>query len=159
MAVKECDVVLISRKDGEQSLNYPITRLKNIDAAAEEKTAPAPGDYIPLLDGADGAQMKKVAWEQVKAALGGGSADVYELTFTESDWTAGEGGYTLTIPRSAHGMEDGAFGFRLWHTVDGVPTSGTWAAAGTQAAYQSGDGSIVLTAGDAYAGKVQLYSL
>lgn len=159
MAVKECDVVLMSRKDGEQSLNYPITRLKNIDAAAEEKSAPASGDYIPLLDGADGAQMKKVAWEQVKAALNSGSADVYELTFTADSWTAGTDGYTLVIPASTHGMAGGAFGFRLWHTVNGVPTSGTWAAAGTQAAYQSGDGSIVLTAGDAYAGKVQLYSL
>lgn len=159
MAVTERDVVLMSQSGGGQSMDYPITRLRNIEATAEVKSAPAEGDYIPLLDGADSAQMKKVGWSELKTALGGGESGAYELAFSASNWTAGADGYTITIPKATHGRSGRNFGCRLWHSVDGVLKSDTWAVVGTVVSYNSGDGSITLTAGDSYDGVGYFYDL
>ena len=159
MAVTERDVVLMSQSDGGQSMDYPITRLKNIEATADVKDIPAQADYIPLLDSADSGQMKKVALSQLKSALGGSESTVYELAFAAADWTAGTDGYTITVAQTAHGRTGRAFGYRLWHSVDGLLKGDTWAVAGTVVAYSSGDGSITLTAGEAYDGVACFYDL
>ena len=159
MAIKERDVVLMSQTDGSQNMDYPITRLKNIEATADVKSAPADGDYLPLLDGADSGQMKKVAWSELKTALGGSESPVYELAFSAANWTAGTDGYTITVAQSTHGRTGRAFGCRLWHSVDGVLKGDTWAVVGTVVSYNSGDGSITLTAGDRYDGVACFYDL
>lgn len=157
MAVKERDVVLMSQENGDQNLDYPITRLKNIEATAQVKAAPADGDYVPVLDSADGEQMKKIAWGVLRQSLGGSA---FELAFAEADWTAGgDGTYTITIPQSAHQRQSSAFGCRLWHSVDGVLQSDTWAVVGTQAVWNSADGSVTLRAADAYSGVGYFYDL
>lgn len=159
MAVNERDVVLMSRTDGVQNMDYPITRLKNIEATADEKSAIADGDYIPLLDSADSEQMKKVAWGVVKSALGGSESAAYELAFSTSSWTSGTDGYTITIPQTTHARTGKAFGCQLWHSVNGVLKSDTWAVVGTQVGYNESTGAITLTAADAYTGAALFYDL
>ena len=160
MAVTERDVVLMSQSGGSQSVDYPMTRLRNIEPTAEVKNTPTEDDYIPLLDSADSAQMKKVALSQLKTVLGGGGGgEVYELAFSASNWAAGSGGYTIAIPRTTHGRSGRTFGCRLWHSVGGVLKADTWAVAGTVVSYNSGDGSITLNAGETYDGVACFYDL
>lgn len=159
MAVNERDVVLMSQSGGSQNMDYPITRLRNIEATADEKTSIADADYIPLMDSADSAQMKKVSWGAVKSALGGGESSAYELVFSASSWTAGSDGYTITIAKASHGRASRAFGCQLWHSVNGVLKSDTWAVVGTQVGYNESTGAITLTAADAYTGAALFYDL
>lgn len=79
------------------------------------------------------------------------------VAFTASDWTAGEDGYTLTLPRATHQRRSGEFGCTLRHSVDGVLRSNTWAVLGTQTVYDDATGDIILTAGDAYDGAALFY--
>ena len=60
MAVVERDVVLQGKdKNGNQTIDLPITRLGNIEDSADVKVKPVAEDYIPVMDSADGGQMKK----------------------------------------------------------------------------------------------------
>lgn len=59
MPIKERDIVLQGRDGGQDTIDLPITRLGNVESGAEVKEAPAQGDYIPIIDGADSEQMKK----------------------------------------------------------------------------------------------------
>lgn len=59
-------------KDGNTTIDLPITRLGNIEDTAEVKETPAEGDYIPIIDGADNGQMKKTPF----SAVGGNNAEV-----------------------------------------------------------------------------------
>lgn len=79
------------------------------------------------------------------------------VTFAAGDWTQGESGCTLTIPRTDHGRESEAFACVLSHRVDGVLTSGTWAAVGTRCSYDADTGAITLTSGEAYDGAAVFY--
>lgn len=60
MSVIERDVVNQSvDQDGNQTIDFPLARLGWIEDAAEVKAEPAAEDYIPVVDTADGGQMKK----------------------------------------------------------------------------------------------------
>lgn len=59
MSIKERDIVLQGRDKGEDTIDFPITRLGNIESGAAGKELPAQGDYIPIIDAADSEQMKK----------------------------------------------------------------------------------------------------
>lgn len=61
MPIKERDIVLQGRDGGEDTIDFPITRLGNVESGAAVKEAPAEGDYIPIIDAADNEQMKKFA--------------------------------------------------------------------------------------------------
>lgn len=62
MSVIERDVVLQSvDESGRQTMDFPITRLGNVEDTADVKAAPAAGDYLPIVDSEDGGQMKKTA--------------------------------------------------------------------------------------------------
>lgn len=61
MPIIERDVILMGKDiSGNQTLDLPVTALKNVEDTAEVKAQPAQGDYIPLMDSADNGQMKKV---------------------------------------------------------------------------------------------------
>ncbi len=60
MPVLERDVVLMGKDGGNDTIDLPITCLKNIEDTAEVKEAPAAEDFLPIVDSADGGQMKKV---------------------------------------------------------------------------------------------------
>ena len=71
MSVLERDVVLTGKDGGQNTIDFPITRLGNLEDSAEVKEAPAEGDFLPIVDGADGGQMKKTP---VSAVLGPAAA-------------------------------------------------------------------------------------
>jgi len=71
MPIIERDVVLQGvTEDGKPTIDLPITRLGNVEDTADVKAAPEAGDYLPVIDGADGGQMKKTPWEAMKGAQG-----------------------------------------------------------------------------------------
>lgn len=59
MSVLERDVVLTGQSGGRPTMDFPITRLANVEDTADIKEAPAPGDYVAIVDSGDGGQMKK----------------------------------------------------------------------------------------------------
>lgn len=78
MALIERDV--INRgvgEDGNQTIDFPLARLGWIEDTAEVKAAPGDGDYIPIVDAADGGQMKKTP---ASTLGGGGGAAQYSST-------------------------------------------------------------------------------
>lgn len=80
------------------------------------------------------------------------------VPFTAAQWTKGEdGSFLLTIPRSDHGRDGESFGCVLRHRVNGTLASGTWAALGTQSAFDPDTGAVRLTAEDAYDGAALFY--
>ena len=70
MAILERDVVLQGVQDGQQTMDFPVTRLGLVEDTAPVKAAPVSGDYIPIMDSADGGQMKKAPVSALTAALG-----------------------------------------------------------------------------------------
>jgi len=76
------------------------------------------------------------------------------VTFTAADWTAGEAGSTLTIPRIQHGRQTERFCYTLKHNVDGILKTNTWGAKCTDVSYDSNTGNITLWAETAYAGEI-----
>ena len=72
MSVIERDVVLQSvDEQGRGTIDLPVTRLGNIEDTAEVKQAPEEGDFLPIVDGADGGQMKKMPVGAIAGALDG----------------------------------------------------------------------------------------
>lgn len=61
MAVIERDIILMSKVvNGNQTIDLPVTNLRNIEGTADVKDTLAVGDYVPILDSADNGQMKKM---------------------------------------------------------------------------------------------------
>lgn len=69
MPTKERDVVLTGKENGVETIDLPITRLGNIEDGADTKTSLVDNDAVPVMDSADGNEMKKITWANVKAAL------------------------------------------------------------------------------------------
>ena len=64
----------------------------------------------------------------------------YTTRFTASDWVAGEGECTLTIPAATHKMTGNVVTCRAFSSVSGVYRPGSWAALETYAtAAENGD--------------------
>ncbi len=69
MSITQRDVVLQGKKDGQTTMDFPVTRLGNIEDNADIKDALADNDYIPVVDTADNEQMKKTLWSSIKTVL------------------------------------------------------------------------------------------
>lgn len=137
------------------------------DSAAASLGAVLNGEKMSIQEALDLLQADSV--QSGNVPMGGNAGDVlqkksgalYDLewrplftsvAFAEADWTQGEEGYTLTIPRAEHQRRSGEFGCALRHKVDGVLKSNTWAVLGTQTVYDDATGDITLIAGEAYDG-------
>ena len=59
MSIKKRDVVFIGKTAEGNTMDMPITRLRNIEDDAEIKEIPNNNDFIPIIDMSDGGQMKK----------------------------------------------------------------------------------------------------
>lgn len=71
MAILERDVLLQGQQDGQQTVDFPITRWANVEAEAEDIPELVDEDQIPVADASDQNQTKKTTWAKVKAALSG----------------------------------------------------------------------------------------
>ncbi len=161
MSVIERDVILQSQdKNGNETIDLPITRLGNIEDTADVKGTPGAHDYIPIVDGDDNGQMKKVP---ASALMTGASTAV--VPFQASEWGPpasvtvsgtydGASGYELSIPAARHKCGSGDFIFQIFHLVGGKYTANTWGAVSTEVRYDAATGNIILASSDRYSGKI-----
>ena len=63
-------------------------------------------------------------------------------------------GYEITVPAEAHKRKSGDFGFHVFHQVEGRYITNTWAALGTGADYDGEAGTVILSSGNPYPGKI-----
>ena len=77
MAIKERDVVLMGKDGADGTIDLPVTRLGNIEDGAEVKTGLVDADAVPVVDSADGGEMKKITWANVVEAVKGKLNRVY----------------------------------------------------------------------------------
>ncbi len=151
----------------KEYLNETLLSELGGDAAAGALGAMLNGETMSVQEALDLLQMASI--QSGNVPVGGGAGDVlqkksaalYDLewrplftqvAFAAADWTQDGDGYTLTLPPEKHQRRNGEFGCVLRHAVDGALKSNTWAALGTQTAYDADTGNVILTAGDAYDG-------
>lgn len=68
--IVERDIIMQSKDGaGNETIDYPITRLQNITDDAETIDKLSSEDFIPVMDSANGGQMKKVRMGSVENAL------------------------------------------------------------------------------------------
>ena len=66
----ERDVVLIGKtEEGNDTFDFPVTRLGNIENGAEVKETPETNDYFPVIDVSDNGKMKKTSVNGILAPL------------------------------------------------------------------------------------------
>ena len=92
MSVLERDVVLTGKDGGQSTIDFPITRLGKQETAAE-------GDFLPIVDGADGGQMKKTP---LSAILGPAAAALAAAQAAQS----AAGGAASTANAAAQAAQD-----------------------------------------------------
>ena len=85
MGIIERDVVLMGKDGGHQTMDFPITRLGNVEDTADVKTAPAAGDYLPIVDSEDGGQMKKTTVAALFAPFEAAVQEALEDAATKKD--------------------------------------------------------------------------
>lgn len=103
------------------------------------------------------AQLK----EDIETVATGGVPSVIQsasVTFSTASWSTVGSDATLTIPKSDHKRDNGNFGYDLYQLVGSVYKSGTWGAVATRVTYNA-NGSITLTADEAYAGKIVFFGM
>lgn len=139
------------------------------NSAAEALGATLNGETMSIQHALDLLQMATLQAGNVP--LGGSTGDVLQkasdeqfdlewsplctdLTFSASDWTQDTdgSGFTLTFSSTQHQRKGEGFACLLRHRVDGSLVSNTWAALGTQCAYNAASGSVTLHAPEAYDG-------
>ncbi len=135
MAVVERDVVLVGKDEhGNQTTDYPVTRLGNVQDGAEIKDTPGEADYIPILDG---GRMKKTP-----AVALGGKVRCVTVKLPAAGWT-GSGPYTIDA------AVNGVLADAAKQMITPAPAPTSWAAAGAAGVYCSGqaENSLTFTAG------------
>lgn len=132
------------------------TAAENLGAINGNNTA---GTIQGVLD-AHFEQLMQLT-EDIKTVAAGGVPSVVQsstVTFAAGSWSVVSNTATLIIPKSDHRRESGGFGYNLYQMVDGAYKSGTWGTAATRVTYNS-DGSITLTADEAYSGMIVFFGM
>jgi len=131
---------------------------------------------LPALENGQGAAELGTTEGPLQAVLDAVKADLQALAaggvpsvsqcvrvdFEEEGWTReGEDGpYTLAIAREAHRRYGAAFGFNLWHRVDGELRNDTWSVWETRVcAPVDGDGTIRLSSPEPFAGEIVFFGV
>lgn len=71
MAIMERDIIHQGvDESGNTTIDFPLARLGWIEGSADIKAAPTAEDYIPIVDAADGDQVKKAAFPALAEAAG-----------------------------------------------------------------------------------------
>ncbi len=71
MAIVERDIIHQGvDESGNTTIDFPLARLGWIEGSAGIKAAPTVEDYIPIVDAADGDQVKKAALPALAEAAG-----------------------------------------------------------------------------------------
>jgi hypothetical protein len=104
MAIKERDILLQGQENGQQTIDYPITRLQNIDGTSTVKADIQSTDYIPIVD-ANGDTSKVSIDTLSKSLLSAKTSEPEAITIPTSGWTSETTGiYTQYIDIAASGV-------------------------------------------------------
>ncbi len=127
MAVIERDVVLQSKdKDGNPTIDLPITRLGNVEDGSEIKQNPNKDDYIPIIDSSDNGQMKKAPLSAIISAnieAHDADANAHPLLREAINELAGR----VLAVEVASGAEVTANPFAVtFGNLDGIQMDGVW---------------------------------
>ena len=112
-----------------------------------------------ILDGI-AVSMKQMS-DDIETLASGGVPSVVQsvaVPFTADSWSPTEDGVLLVIGQAEHKRTSANFGYNLYGMVDGVYVGGWIGSASTQVVYNE-DGSMTLTAPEAYAGKIVFFGL
>jgi hypothetical protein len=139
-----------------------LKALEDKSAAAELGAADADGAKGTVQSVLDSHNVSlKQLKEDLETVAGGGVPSVLQNTsvpFDADSWVTVSGTATLTIAKSEHKRETPNFGYNLYQLVSGTYKSGTWGTAATRVTYNA-DGSITLTADEAYSGKIVFFGM
>ncbi len=106
MPLIERDVILQGKDEhGNQTMDFPVTRLDLIEDTAEVKAAPGDGDYVPVIDMANGGQMKKTP----AGALGGAPQYDDKVAYAIGDYCNHDGKLyrcTAAIPAGGEAWDE-----------------------------------------------------
>lgn len=142
--------------------NILLKTLEGKSAAAELGAADADGVKGTVQSVLDShKETIRQLKEDIETVAAGGVPSVLQntaVTFTTESWVTVGDTVTLTIAKSDHKRETANFGYNLYQLVDGSYKSGTWGTAATHVTYNA-NGSITLTADEAYSGKVVFFGL
>lgn len=98
MGLIERDVVLQGKDEsGRDTIDLPVTRLGLVEGTADIKETPADGDYIPVVDSADGGKLKKTPLSALMAQAPEPEGDE-PLTYGKTDGQAGKFDRKTTAP-------------------------------------------------------------
>ena len=104
MAIKERDVLYQGKENGEMTMDFPITKLKNVEGTAPVKASIASTDHIPIVD-ADDEMSKVPVGTLLDKALAGKLSDIKAVVIPTSGWSDGVLGlYTKYIDVSVSGI-------------------------------------------------------
>ena len=82
------------------------------------------------------------------------------VEFAKEEWEeSGSGTMLLRISSADHGRTDHRFGWTIARLSAGEYCTGTWSAAGTGVEYDESTGDIVLTAEEAFAGRIVFFGV
>lgn len=141
MPIIEEDVLLTRTKDGKVVIQFPITRLGNVEAGEDTLTdAPEDNDQVPVVDASDGNQMKKTTWAVIKAALANIFAAVTH-NHAASDVTSGY----FSVARGGTGRNTLTSGHFLRGNGTGAVTMSTPTAARQAMSALTGVGPTTIT--------------
>ena len=99
--------------------------------------------------------------EDIRTVSGGGVPSVIKsaaIFFQKENWVGTVDGVSLTIAKTEHKRENENFGYTVYELVDGLYRGGTEPAAFTCVVCNA-DGSITLTADEAYSGKIVFFGI
>ncbi len=91
-------------------MDFPVTRLGNVEPDAEIKERPEAGDYLALVDGAGWSNLKKVPLEALTAAVTGGEKQSFseEVSYGVGEYCYKDGELYRCTEATAAGSWDAA---------------------------------------------------
>lgn len=169
------------KKDWNNPADFPTHEDSEAQVRLDLQFHPdAVRDYVndtllPALEDGRGAVELGTAEGPLQSVLDSVKADLQTLSaggvpsvsqcvrvgFGQGDWSCeGDGPYTLTIAPETHRRYGAAFGFNLWHRVDGELRNDTWTALATRvSAHQGADGGISLSSPEPFDGQIVFFGV
>lgn len=156
------------REDLQYHPNALRDFINSLLAALEERTAAASigamnDDKAVTIQSVLNLYADKLAdlAEDIRTVSGGGVPELVKstaVTFAQESWINTSSGVSMTIAKTEHKRDSENFGYTIYQLADGIYQGGAGSAALTRVICNA-DGSITLTADEAYSGKIVFFGM